>query len=206
MWPLKLIFACVGTPGPLTVSGLSQCYSPMARKGARRPLGQPKKAIGIESPIEPSGCHNNQRLACTASDSERRRAHVDEPPGNARGTQNAYRTQSGLDVEGTFCLPVVGRKMSLDIPFHRTSNAGIENDGVCLGDRYSVAEARAIRGVPPDRVEGLLLLCPSRAVFYRSLREQTPVQEDMDRRSAIMGLDQANEDCGKRERQCGFSS
>ena len=33
MWPLKLIFACVGTPGPLTVSGLSQCYSPMARKG-----------------------------------------------------------------------------------------------------------------------------------------------------------------------------
>src|SRR5215469_14182692 len=75
---------------------------------------------GIESPIEPSGCHNNQRLACTASDSERRRAHVDEPPGNERGTQNAYRTQSGLDVEGTFCLPVVGRKMSLDIPSPET--------------------------------------------------------------------------------------
>ena len=45
---------------------------------------------------------------------------------NNQGTNEvlrmATRAEAGLDVEGSFYLPVVGRNISLDIPFHRTGN------------------------------------------------------------------------------------
>src|ERR1700674_2470108 len=84
------------------------------------PLGQPNKAVGLESPIEPYGCHCNQCLACVAPNPDEAvlTCHDDEWNNRAWAcccAAHPFKTvrhgTKGLDATRVERLPVRGRRI-----------------------------------------------------------------------------------------------
>src|SRR5664280_1339923 len=108
-------------------------------------------------------------LSCLRSFSSGRRrcARANEHAGNSRTTQdNCTPNSEGLDGTKASHLPVRGRKMSLDIPFHRTTYCPAP--GLIVDGKYM-----KFPGSPPlgqDARE------TRRAVFERNDRQKRPVR------------------------------
>src|SRR5438445_11251924 len=91
----------------------------MSLTGHRMPLGQPNKAIGLESPIEPWLAHC-RHAACRRSRTARRTQQLMDRDTAQRSTTEPH---TGLDVRHLPSPSPCGRGevFSLDIPFYRTS-------------------------------------------------------------------------------------
>ena len=87
------------------------------------PLGQPNKAIGHESQIEPWLAHRHHS-ACRRSGTARRTQRLmDRDPAQCQGSRTQPHT--GLDVRKITPSCGKGELFSLDIPFYRTRRCGI---------------------------------------------------------------------------------
>jgi hypothetical protein len=94
--------------------------------GHRMPLGQPQKAIGLESQIEPWLAPANSLLA-SAKDNRQKNANQDDAENlprrgerKPRPRKTSCRRQPGLDVRKISSPGGSGEVFLLDIPFYRT--------------------------------------------------------------------------------------
>jgi len=111
------------------------------------PLGQPKKVIGLESPIGPwlpiqqpatlVKFQENGRASSSTITKHETVAYANSLVHEAQGeTSLRERCVGGLDVNQSIRARTVGEKMSLDIPSYRTSEAPMnwtlgDENGVC---------------------------------------------------------------------------
>ena len=101
------------------------------------PLGQPEKAIGEKSPIEPWLALHNHSACCVRN----RRASLREHDESAEKEQSqSLVTLLGLDGKTIFPVPYRrGGAISLDIPFYRTDyRQGIGDSGCAVAPNSTI--------------------------------------------------------------------